>query len=170
MADHIAPQADLAPAAVQSVAQRYAPALLSLAVLLLGGYQALAAAGYGLADVLQFAVLATTTITTFAVPLLAARYAGWLKVGLEGLGVLATALIPFVVDGHIDRTQIVVILIAIVKAFAAHWGVAIRTDPKVATSSVDPNSGAVVYTVTDVEQIHDGSDIAPADAPSGPNG
>lgn len=170
MADHIAPEADITPAAVQTVAQRYAPALLSLAVLLLGGYQALAAAGYGLADVLQFVVLGATTITTFAVPLLAARYAGWLKVGLEGVGVLATALIPFVVDGHIDRTQIIVVVIAVIKAFATHWGVTIRTDPKVATTTTGPASGAVVYNVTDVPQIHDGSDLAPADAPSGPNG
>jgi hypothetical protein len=108
--------------------QKYAPAIFTFLTLVFGGLQAASSSGFGVVVSLQFAVLIVTSATTYVLPILTRfRWSGALKTGLEILGVVATVLIPFAVNGSITRDQVLLIAVAVIKALATEFGVQIRT-------------------------------------------
>ena len=116
MADHKA----LTPVD-STLLQKYAPTLLSAAVLILGGLQVLVSSGHTLVDILQFVTLVLTSLTTFG-------FTGWWKTALEGAGVVVVAVLPFAIDGTVTWANVLLIVIAIVKALATHFGIILRAD------------------------------------------
>jgi hypothetical protein len=101
--------------------QKYMPTILSAALLVLGGLQVLIQTGANLVTILQFVALLITTATTF-------QLRGRWKIGLEVAGVLVAAVLPFAIDQTFTKANIVLILIAIVKALATHFGIQVRQD------------------------------------------
>lgn len=101
--------------------QKYAPTLLSAAILILGGLQVLVSSGHTLVDILQFVTIVITSLTTFG-------FTGWWKTGLEAAGVIVVAILPFAIDQTVTWANILLIVIAIVKALATHFGVVLRSD------------------------------------------
>jgi hypothetical protein len=101
--------------------QKYMPTILSAALLVLGGLQVLIQTGANLVTILQFVALLVTTATTF-------QLRGRWKIGLEVAGVLVAAVLPFAIDQTFTKANIVLILIAIVKALATHFGIQVRQD------------------------------------------
>lgn len=103
---------------------RYLAAILSFAITLTA---AIAATNQFSAVILiQLGILAVTTATTYFVPLVPARYAAAAKVGLEATGALLTAIIPFVLAGHITGPQTAIVILAVLKVVGAHVGVEAR--------------------------------------------
>lgn len=107
--------------------QKYMPTILSAALLVLGGLQVLIQTGANLVTILQFVALLITTATTF-------QLRGRWKIGLEIAGVLVAAVLPFAIDQTFTKANIVLILIAIVKALATHFGIQVRQDAELSAA------------------------------------
>lgn len=118
--------------------QKYAPTIASGAVLLLGGLQVLMSSGHTLVDILQFITLVLTTLTTF-------QFTGWWKTGIESAGVVVVAVLPFAIDHTVTWANVLLIVIAVVKALSAHFGIIVRADsaPIVTGSTSTPGTPAV---------------------------
>jgi hypothetical protein len=101
--------------------QKYAPTIFSAAITVFGGLQVLVSTGHSLVDILQFVALLITTATTFGLR-------GRWKVGLEVVGVLVVAVLPFAINQQISWPNALLIAVAVVKALATHFGVTIRND------------------------------------------
>ena len=130
------------------VLQRFAPSVLSFLVLVVGGVQVAVAAGPITPVVLaQLVVLVLTTFTTWLVPLVGTRWRGKVKTGVELLGVAVTLALPFIATGAITWSQLLLVLVAFIKAGAAELGVQMRTEPVVAPKEGD------VFVVTGVDRI-----------------
>lgn len=137
MADHEA-------TTVQTIGQRYAPALISFAVLVFGAIQTAAATGpFNLVVILQLVALAVGTGSTYFLPLVDTKWQGAFKTGVELVTTAVALVLPFAVVGHITGPQILLVIVGLIKAIGAQLGVAIRVDPQVA-----PVSAAGVFNVT----------------------
>lgn len=154
MADHEA-------TTVQTVAQRYAPALISFAVLVLGAVQAAASTGpFNAVIILQLVALALGSVLTYFLPLVDTKWQGALKTGVELLTAAIALVLPYVIEGHITGPQVLLVIIGVIKAATTQVGVAIRVDPKVA-----PVSAAGVFDVTTLP-VADDEDPAVDASPS----
>jgi ABC-type sugar transport system substrate-binding protein len=125
---------------MSTIFQKYGASIASFLVVLLTALSVLPAKPTTV-DLLQLVVLILSAVGVFWVPLLKGKWAAGGKVGVELASVLLVTLIPFFVGGTPTREQIVVILIALIKAGATQLGVLIRTDVPVAGGLVpDPAS------------------------------
>src|SRR4051812_3779564 len=107
---------------------RYAAAIISILITVIGAVAALNQVSWPI--IVQLAILTATSVTTYLVPLLPTGYRGAVKVGLEAVGALLTAIIPFVIAGTITGPQIAIVLLAVLKARGAHVGAQARlTNP-----------------------------------------
>ncbi len=93
------------------------------------------------AEVWQLVALVAGAIATFLVPLLPGKWAGGLKTGTALLAALATALVPFALQGTITPEQWMVVVLAVLNALGVEVGVQARVtdlkDPNVPSSN-DP--------------------------------
>jgi hypothetical protein len=120
--------------------QKYGAALASFLVVLLTALSVLPTVPE-IVDILQLSVLVASAVGIFFVPLLKGKWAAGGKMAVEMVGVLLIALIPFFIDGVPSREQIIIIIIALIKAGATQLGVSIRTDIPVSNGLVaDPDS------------------------------
>jgi hypothetical protein len=125
---------------MSTIFQKYGAAVASFVVVLLTALSVLPA-NPSIVDILQLVVLVASAVGIFFVPLLKGSWAAGGKMAVELVGVLVIALIPFFVNGVPSREQIVVIIIALIKAGATQLGVIIRTDVPVTGGLVpDPDS------------------------------
>jgi hypothetical protein len=114
----------------ENTLKKYAPGIFSFLTVLFGAVQPLVSAGasaLNLTTGLQLAVLVASSITTYLVPLLPSGWQGAAKTGLEVVGVVAAAVIPFGLNGHITQEQLLIVGVAVIKALATEFGVQIRT-------------------------------------------
>lgn len=145
--------------------KKYAPAIFSALIAIGVGSEGLKAVGLNLTSGLQFAALVASTILVFIVPLTSSKWQGALKTGLEVVSVAATVAIPFIVDGKIDKSQWVLVGVAVLKALATEFGVQIRTDV-VDGGTVDLSSPSVasITSVPSVSVVPDSSTSTDSDA------
>lgn len=115
--------------------QKYGAALGSFLVVLLTALSVLPTK-VSVVDILQLVVLLASAIGIYFVPLLSGKWAAGGKMTVELIGVLVIALIPFFVNGAPSRDQIIIIIIALIKAGATQLGVAIRTEMPVSNGLV----------------------------------
>lgn len=114
---------------------RYAAALLSIAIVILTAFVAIPADQLGPVTVGQLVVLGAGSIVTYLVPLLDGFWAGLFKTGAAIVAAVATAAIPLFTTGQITTVQVVVVILAALNALAVEVGVQIRKDtPKGSTS------------------------------------
>ncbi|MBW4033040.1 MAG: hypothetical protein HIU88_10290 [Acidobacteria bacterium] len=110
-----------------STVSKYAPALIPLAIVLVGALAQLTG-HITLIDALQLIPLAGNALLIYLVPLFGtAARSGW-KTGVAVLGALITAGIPYAATGHITGSQIAIVILAGLQALGAHIGVQIRND------------------------------------------
>lgn len=133
-----------------TIVKKWAPALLSAAVVLFGGLQVLVSTGHGVVELLQFGTLLVTTVTTTVLPLIDARWQGALKTGLEVVGVLIVAVLPFAIDHTLSWANALLIAVAVMKALAAEFGVALRTSNLIDARSDTPDTAPVITTLAAV--------------------
>lgn len=125
---------------MSTILQKYGAAIASFLVVLLTAISVLPAVPT-IVDILQLVVLGLSSVAMFFVPLLQGKWAAGAKVGVELVGVLLVALIPFFINGVPTADQIVLIILALIKAGATQLGVTIRTDVPVSNGLVaDPAS------------------------------
>jgi len=125
---------------MSTIMQKYGAALASFLVVLLTALSVLPTVPE-IVDILQLSVLVASAVGIFFVPLLKGKWAAGGKMAVEMVGVLLIALIPFFIDGVPSREQIIIIIIALIKAGATQLGVSIRTDIPVSNGLVaDPDS------------------------------
>lgn len=78
------------------------------------------------AEVWQLVALVAGAVITFLVPLLPGKWAGGLKTGAAILAALATALVPFALQGTITPEQWMVVILAVLSALGVEVGVQAR--------------------------------------------
>lgn len=113
---------------MNTTTQKYATALLSLAVVLVTAVVAMP--DYTLVSILQFVVLGAGAVVTYVVPLLEGGWRGGLKTGIAVLAAVITAAIPLI-GGVWNVQTIAVVVLAAVNALATQLGVNIRVDSTV---------------------------------------
>jgi hypothetical protein len=134
----------------QSLLARYAPALLPLAVAILGPLQLYMSDNQFTAEeVWLFIAAAAAAAGTWAVPLLKTGWAGALKVGLNLLVVLAGIVIPLIPGNDWSFSIIVGIGLALLQAVAAEIGVSVRLDAQ--KPVIDSRNDPGVPTITSLD-------------------
>lgn len=146
--------------------QKYAAALLSAAVLIIGGIVPIVAAGKLTDETLaQLVVLSVTSVTTYFIPLVPVKLSGILKSGVEFLGAGLTLAAPYIVNAvngtslELNRYEVLIFVVALIKAFATSFGVKLRLDTDVATPVVPAQQVPAV-----VEQVNQGVPLPEAAA------
>lgn len=135
---------------MQSLLAKFAPALLPLAVLLLGGLQtAFADNDISSTEVWQLIALSAGALVTFIVPLLKGPWAAGLKTGANVLAAVAALIIPILPQFEWSATSVLFIVIGAIQALAAQIGVDIRLDQ--AKTVIDSRETAGVPTITSLD-------------------
>jgi len=111
-----------------SVFQKYATAIFSLAVLVIGALQVAVATGITPTAIAQLIVLALGGVITYVVPLVPGKWAGLLKTGIAILAAVIVLVIPYITAGHITLDQILLVVVGAINAAATQLGVNIRKD------------------------------------------
>lgn len=121
---------------MNSTAQKYATALLSLAVVLVTAI--IAMPNFSLVSIIQFVILGAGAVVSYIVPLLreGSAWRGGLKTGVAIFIAILTAIVPLIGTAWTPQT-IAVIILAALNAAATQLGVAIRVDA--ATTPVTVN-------------------------------
>jgi hypothetical protein len=122
-----------------SIFQKYAPTIFSAALLILGGLQVLIQTGATTVTILQFVALVITTATTFGLR-------GRWKISLEVAGVIVAAVLPFAIEHTLTIANALLVVVAIVKALATHFGVVLRADDDAAPALGTVTSSPVIVT------------------------
>lgn len=111
--------------------KKYATALLSLFVIVVGALQAAMLDNVFAPDEGgQLLALTAFGVVTFIVPLTAGLWAGVLKTGASVVGAVATLVVPLILNsGELSAQNWIIIVAAIINALATELGVQIRKDP-----------------------------------------
>jgi hypothetical protein len=159
---------------MDSLMKRYAPSLLPLLVMVGGVFTAAGdASAASLTDwrtLAQIGVLLATTGATYVLGLLPVGWRGAWKVGAPILGAVLSFLIATIgTDWHPSRTNVILVIVGVVKIIATQLGVAIRLDPvkavAVPAAGVDPTSPAPTAVVGAGDAVVDGDGLADPNAP-----
>lgn len=114
--------------------QKYATPLLSLVVVMVTAITAALSEPVTDTVIWQLVALFAGSVVTFFVPLLDNAWAGGLKTGAAILAAIATAVVPFSLNGgHLTGPEILTVVLAAFKALATEIGVQIRTEPQAVT-------------------------------------
>lgn len=108
--------------------QKYGAALISIALVAFA-FLKTAFAGDGIldaAEVWQLVALVAGAILTFLLPLVPLAWAGALKTGAAAVAALATAIIPFALQGTLTYEQIAIVALAVLNALGVEIGVQAR--------------------------------------------
>ena len=111
-----------------SVFQKYATAIFSLAVLVIGALQVAVATGITPTAIAQLVVLALGGVITYLVPLVPGKWSGVLKTGIAILAAVIVLVIPYITAGTITLDQILLVVVGAINAAATQLGVNIRKD------------------------------------------
>ena len=127
-------------AAITPAGQKYATALLSLAVTLITALSAAAAGPWSLSVILGIVVVVAQGVVAYIVPLLDGAWQGGLKVGISLVLAAVTTVIPLLTGTAWTFSNTLVVILAVVNALTQQLGVAIRTS---STGAVTSASGGV---------------------------
>jgi len=111
------------------VLQKYAAALLSIAIVVLTAFVAIPQNDLTPTALAQLGILGLGSVVTYLVPLLDKAWAGALKTGAAVIAAILAAVIPFLTTGEITMAQIAIVILAGLNALAVEVGVQIRKEP-----------------------------------------
>lgn len=108
---------------------RYLAAILPVAIIIIGGLQAVLDHPGDWTVIVQFGLLVIGTGTAFGLRLVPGRWQGALKTGAQILTVILTAIAPFLLPGGFDpSTSWTLIIVGVLNALATEFGVQVRKD------------------------------------------
>lgn len=109
---------------------RYLAALLPVAIIVIGGFQAVLDNPGNWVVIIQFALLVVGTAAAYIVKLVPdAIWQGRAKTGAQIITVILTALVPFVLPGGFDpAANTTLIVVGVLNALATEFGVQVRKD------------------------------------------
>lgn len=79
------------------------------------------------AETWQLVALVAGAVATFFLPLVPAKWSGALKTGAAALAALATAVVPFALQGGLTMQQLVIVGLAVLNTLGVELGVQART-------------------------------------------
>ena len=106
--------------------QKYAAALISIALVAFAFLKTALADSLDAAEVWQLIALVAGAVATFVLPLASGPWAGALKTGSAVLVALATAIVPFALQGTITPEQWTIVALAVLNALGVQVGVDAR--------------------------------------------
>jgi hypothetical protein len=146
---------------MQSLLAKFAPALMPMAVLILGGFQAAFADDeLTSTEMWQLVALSAGAVVTFIVPLLNGAWAGALKTGANVLAAVAALVIPMLPQFEWSTSAVLFIVVGAIQALSAEIGVGVRLDQ--AKEVIDSRENPGVPTITTLDPLaveavaHDG--------------
>jgi hypothetical protein len=110
------------------VLNKYAAAILQIAITVIGGFSIIPADQVTSAAAWGLVALAAQAIITYLVPLVKGAWEAALKTGMSALIALLTVIIPFIGQGHLTPFQWSIAALAALNTVAAELGVAVRKD------------------------------------------
>jgi hypothetical protein len=105
---------------------RYATALLSFAVTIVGALVLIPADGFDLAAGIGLAVLAITTGAQLGLPLAPTRWQGLFKTGAVAVAAVLQALVPLLTGGVFNHVTIGLLVLTGLQAIAGEIGIQVR--------------------------------------------
>lgn len=136
--------------------QKYGAALISIALVAFAFLKTAFAGDDALdaAEVWQLVALVAGAIATFFLPLVPIGWAGALKTGAAAIAALATAVVPFALQGALTFEQITIIALAVLNALGVEVGVQARASGlRGAVSGTDLRGGATDPATVDPEGV-----------------
>jgi len=135
---------------MQSLLAKFAPALLPMAVLLLGGLQnAYADNTVTDTEMWQLIALGAGALVTFIVPLLQGPWAAGLKTGANVLAAVAALIIPMLPQFEWSTSAVLFVVVGAIQALSAEIGVGVRLDQ--AKEVIDSRENPAVPTITTLD-------------------
>lgn len=135
---------------MQSLLAKFAPALLPMAVLILGGFQnAFTDNDLSPTEVWQLVALGAGAIVTFIVPLVGGSWAGILKTGANVAAAVAALIIPMLPQFEWSTSAVLFIVVGAIQALSAEIGVGVRLDQ--AKEVIDSRENPAVPTITSLD-------------------
>lgn len=110
------------------VLNKYAAALLSIAIAIFTALAAIPVGQRTPESLWQVALIGIGAVVTWWVPLVGIKWAGMLKTGAAVLAAVIGALIPLLITGTLTGSQWLVLGLAGLNALAVEVGVGIRRD------------------------------------------
>jgi hypothetical protein len=133
------------------VLPKYAVALLQFLTLLATALSVSLQDGFDNVEIAQFVAIAAGAGVTFFVPLVSGPWSGALKTGFSVVAAVATAAVPFIVNGSITSDQIMIVVLAALNAVMSEVGISIR---KAALNSELLDAGtALAGTPVDITSV-----------------
>lgn len=142
---------------MNTVLKKYGAGIFAFIILVLTAMQGVEV--WNLVTGLQFAALVLSSILSVGVfNLLPKGWAGGLKTGVDLLGTIIALVLPYAVSGHIDRSEIILVVIGFLKAAATEFGVIIRVDNVIPAVGAGTKEDPAVVTslVADVKAVNAG--------------
>lgn len=130
--------------------QKYAAALISIALVAFAFLKTAFADTLDAAEVWQLIALVAGAVITFLVPLVPAKWSGALKTGAAVLAAVATAIVPFALQGYISPEQWTIVALALLNALGVEVGVQARKSNIEATRGTEGDPG---ITAVDPEGV-----------------
>ena len=135
---------------MQSLLAKFAPALLPMLVLILGGLQnAFADNIVTDTEMWQLVALGAGAVVTFIVPLTGGAWAGILKTGANVAAAVAALIIPMLPQFEWSTSAVLFIVVGAIQALSAEIGVGVRLDQ--AKEVIDSRENPAVPTITTLD-------------------
>lgn len=130
--------------------QKYAAALISIALVAFAFLKTALADELDYAEVAQLVALVAGAVITFFVPLLSGPWAGGLKTGAAIVAAAATAIVPFALQGGITAEQLTIVVLAVLNALGVEVGVSARKSV-IDAGTAAPGRPATITSLGDPE-------------------
>lgn len=108
--------------------QKYASAIFSFITVLVGALISAQGHTYDAVTVGQIITLGGGALVMYVVPLLPSGWQGGLKTGVQVVAALVVLALPYIFNGSITFSQILVFIVAAVQVLATQFGVVLRKD------------------------------------------
>jgi hypothetical protein len=106
--------------------QKYAAAVISILLTAFAFLKTAFADELDAAELWQLIALVAGAVITFLVPLVPGKWAGALKTGAAALAAVATAVVPFALQGTLTYEQLSIVALALLNALGVEVGVQAR--------------------------------------------
>jgi hypothetical protein len=131
--------------------QKYGAAIVSILLIAVQFVRASIGDGFDNAETWQMVALVAAAFITFLVPLFSGKWAGLFKTGATLLGALATAIVPFALQGFITPEQITTVALAVLTALGVEVGVQARKSGLIDARTAKSGTAAVITSLPDPE-------------------
>lgn len=130
---------------MNTVIKKYGAGVASFIILVLTAISPITV--WNLVSILQLvSLIASSILSVRVLDLLPGKWPGAFKTGVDLLGAAVALILPYAISGHITQSEIILVIVGVIKAAATEFGVIIRTDNVVQATGVGTSASPAVIT------------------------